>query len=142
MALSRAERFMLLRAAVLLPVFWLGLRLLGLSRFQALIGGAAPAARGSLPLPQVQALGRVVNLAASRMLRPGNCLVRSLLLHWLLQRRGLASHLRIGVRLTDGTLDAHAWVECCGVPVNDSAEVATQFAAFGELVPLQAFNAP
>jgi hypothetical protein len=52
------------------------------------------------------------------------------------------SQLRIGVRLNQGRLDAHAWVECEGVPVNDRPDVGAQFASFGDIVPLDAFQAP
>ena len=65
-----------------------------------------------------------------------------LLLGWLLRRRGVQSQLCIGVRLTQGALDAHAWVECEGVPVNDNPDVNAQFASFGDLIPLAAFQAP
>ena len=141
-ALSMADQRTLLVAALLMPVFWLGLRSLGLARFQAhLLDG--PTARGApMALKDIQALGELVNIAARHTLGPRTCLTRSLLLGWLLQRRGVASQLCIGVRFTQGMLDAHAWVECDGLPVNDQPSVGAQFASFGELVPLKAFHTP
>jgi hypothetical protein len=141
-ALSSVGQRTLLYAAALMPVFWLGLRLLGLPRFQARLQRSTVTRDAAMTLPDVQALGELVNIAARHTLGPRTCLTRSLLLGWLLRRRGVESQLRIGVRLTNGRLDAHAWVECDGVPVNDQPDVSTQFASFGDLVPLEAFHAP
>ena len=141
-ALSHAEQRMLLIAAACTPIFWLGLRLLGLPRFQAWLERARKPACPAITLPKIQALGELVNIAARHTLGSRTCLTRSLLLGWLLRRRGVQSQLRIGVRVTQGALDAHAWVECEGVPVNDSLDVSAQFASFGELIPLKAFQAP
>lgn len=141
-ALSHAEQRTLLAAATWMPVFWLGLRVLGLPRFQARLERARKPICSAITLPEVQALGELVNIAARHTLGSRTCLTRSLLLGWLLRRRGVESQLRIGVRLRGGALDAHAWVECEGVPVNDSPDVSAQFASFGDLIPLEAFQAP
>jgi hypothetical protein len=116
---------------------------MGLQGLQARLQRPAPAvAPAALAWPDIQALGEAVNAAARHTPFPATCLTRSLLLAWLLRRRGVACDLRIGVRLIGGALDAHAWVECQGVPVNDRADIATQFASFGDLVPPESFNAP
>jgi hypothetical protein len=141
-ALSRTDQRTLLAAAAWMPIFWLGLRFLGLPRFQARLQRSTVTRDAAMTLPDVQALGELVNIAARHTLGPRTCLTRSLLLGWLLRRRGVESQLRIGVRLTNGRLDAHAWIECDGVPVNDQPDVSTQFASFGDLVPLEAFHAP
>lgn len=141
-ALSRADQRTVLLAGAAMPVFWLGLRVLGLPRFQAILQRRPVARSSSMPLADMQALGELVNIAARHTLGPRTCLTRSLLLGWLLQRRGVQSQLRIGVRLTQGALDAHAWVECEGIPVNDRPDVSAQFASFGDLIPLEAFQAP
>ncbi len=98
--------------------------------------------RFDLVLPDIQKLGELVNTAARHVPFPATCLTRSLLLVWLLNRRGVSSDLRIGVRLTQGVLEAHAWVECGGIPVNDRVEVIRQFEPFGDPVPATAFDAP
>lgn len=140
-SLSRADRRTLMAAAAWMPLFWLGLRLLGLPRFQAWLQ-RTPLAVQPMSLPQVQALGELVNIAARHTLGPRSCLTRSLLLGWLLRRRGVASALRVGVQLAGTSLHAHAWVECHGVPVNDRPDVGARFASFGDLVPLEAFHTP
>jgi len=139
--LSGADQRTLLTAAAWMPLFWLGLRFLSLPRFQARLQRSTVKRDAAMSLPEIQALGELVNIAARHTLGPRSCLTRSLLLGWLLRRRGVESQLRIGVRLTAGVLDAHAWVECDGVPVNDQPDVAERFASFGDLVPLEAFGA-
>ena len=142
-ALSPVQQRTLLAAWLWLPFFWLGLRVLGLPRLQALLQSRPLAAQLApvLILPAIQALGEAVNIAARHLPFPATCLTRSLLLGWLLRRRGVQSQLCIGVRLTQGALNAHAWVECEGVPVNDRPDVGAQFASFGDLIPLDAFQA-
>ena len=138
--LNAMQKRTLLAAWLWLPLFWLGLRVLGLPRFQTWLLKAPARSALSLTLPVVSALGEAVNIAARHTPFPVTCLSRSLLLGWLLHRRGVASGLRIGVRLTQGKLDAHAWVECNGMPVNDRHDMVSRFTSFGDLVPLSAFD--
>ena len=65
-----------------------------------------------------------VDLAGRHSLASVNCLDRSLVLHWLLVRRGIGSELRIGVDREDDFLKAHAWVECGGLVLGNPAEIA------------------
>ena len=138
--LNAMQKRTLLVAWLWLPLFWLGLRVLGLPRFQAWLQKAPTRAALSMTLPAIKALGDTVNIAARHSPFPATCLTRSLLLGWLLWRRGVQSQLRIGVRLTEGALDAHAWVEYNGMPVNDQLDVGNSFTLFGDLVPLSAFE--
>lgn len=138
--LSRREQIVLLASLVLLPLFWLGLRLAGLQRFQAWI--ERPISAASAPLSQTEAagLGLAVNRAASRILGPSCCLTRSLLLRWLLRRCGTPSELRIGVRFEEGRFLAHAWIEQHAVPINDSPVAVARFAAFEQPISPEMFS--
>jgi len=136
-ALSGREQKVVLASLVLLPFFWLGLRLAGLQRFQAWLDRAPVAPKTPLSQTEAAALGVAVNRAANHILGPANCLTRSLLLRWLLRRFGTASDLRIGVCFEQGKLAAHAWVEKDGIPVNDSPEVVARYAAFDQPVAPQ-----
>lgn len=76
--------------------------------------------------------GRVrLAVAVQRVLAPfpndSRCLVRSLVLLSLLERRGVAGRLVIGVR-PGPEFAAHAWVECDGVSLLPDGE--------GEFAPL------
>jgi Transglutaminase-like superfamily len=63
---------------------------------------------------------------------PGHptCLEQSLALWFLLQRQGMPAQLRIGVRKLPEKFEAHAWVECDGVALNQGEEVHQHYAAF------------
>ena len=133
-ALPARERRVLLASMLLLPLFWVGLRLIGLRRFQAWLDRFPMAKREALTQGEAVALGAVVNRASNHVLGPDNCLTRSLLLRWLLRRLGTTSDLRIGVRFEGSELAAHAWIEIDGIPVNDRPEVVRGFAAFDRSV--------
>lgn len=127
LALTGTERRLLFTCAAWLALFWLGLRGWGLARFQARLNRAPIPDREPLTQREIVALGDLVNTAARYAPVPSSCLSRSLLLGWLLRRRGTASQMRIGARLVDGKLLAHAWIECDGVAINESADVAHVF---------------
>ena len=87
-------------------------------------------------LDRARATARLVQAAARYGLFRPTCLPQSLVLCWLLRRQGLAGELRIGVRPEPSRLEAHAWVEFQGRPLNDGADVARRFAPFPrEIIP-------
>ena len=67
-----------------------------------------------------------MNLVAVRL--GAACLTRSLVLQRILAGRGIATTLWVGVRNEGQGLQAHAWVECGGVPVNDTPHGIRGFA--------------
>lgn len=138
-ALSWPERRVLAQAMLLLPMVWTGLRLFGLPPMHSWASRATRAARTPRADVAPAALGALVGIAGRHLPFPSTCLTRSLLLAWLLNRRGERADLRIGVRMTGGALDAHAWVECDGRPVNDAPDVARRYAAFDGPLPASAF---
>jgi Transglutaminase-like superfamily len=129
-ALPEREQKVLLASLALLPLFWLGLRLAGLLRFQAWLDRSPVAQRTPLTQAEAAALGVAVNRAANHVFGPVTCLTRSLLLRWLLRRYGTTSDLCIGVRLEQGEFAAHAWVEKDGIPLNDRPEFVARYAIF------------
>jgi hypothetical protein len=141
-ALPRAQRRILHHAALLLPLASLGLHLAGLRRMQAWAQRSRTPIRDDFPLEEAAAFGALVNIAARHVPWPATCLTRSLVLVRMLRGRGAAARLCIGVRLVDGALDAHAWVELEGVPVNDAPDVAEKFAPFGDMPAPAQFHAP
>jgi len=142
-ALEPNARGIFLRAAVLLPLVSLSLRLRGFrctqASLQKYITGAASlrydpsdatkAARAAL-------IGRMVRTAAHRSIGSATCLEKSLVLWWLLGRRGIVSSVRIGTRKTGLKFEAHAWVECDGMALNEPEEEHKHYAAFDERFPV------
>jgi len=122
-------------ACFLTPVVWVSLRLSGLPRTLAWAKVARLNAQidGSrAPIPA--SIGRFVNIAARYGPIRAACLVRSIVLILILSACGVRGTLRIGVRKgVSSQLDAHAWVECEGIPVNDHPNVATNYSAFDAL---------
>lgn len=69
----------------------------------------------------------LVNGVANCMPLHFSCLARSLVLARMLRMRGSGCVFVVGVRMETGHFSAHAWVECNGMPVNESVEVAGRF---------------
>jgi hypothetical protein len=117
-----------------MPAIALGLRALGFNRVCTILGTGLPPAVCVLACEDDQRLAanvaRLVGLAARHGLPRSSCLPRSLTLWRLLRSRGIEARLRFGVRTEDGRLDAHAWVEHGGRPLNDASDVGERYAAF------------
>ena len=64
---------------------------------------------------EYERLDRFVAIAYEVLPFPATCLRRSVVLHGLLERRGVPSRVCFGVAKNGVVLDAHAWVECSGV---------------------------
>ena len=65
---------------------------------------------------------------AGRHVVPVPCLTRAIALARILGERGVKADVRLGVRRIDGRLDAHAWVELDGRPVNDDEAHVRRYA--------------
>jgi len=131
-ALSWPERQVVLEAMLLLPLFWGALWVIGFSRLHAWVARRPLA--GSDPRAGIapDTIGALIRGAGNHIPFRSTCLTRSLLLVWLLRRRGVRSELRIGVRQIDGGIDSHAWVELDGRPVNEARGVRQRFAVFDQ----------
>jgi hypothetical protein len=130
------DRALILRAALILPLTEIGLRLFGFRRWKELIE------KFSLPAPLLRPLPddvkRETALRAVRAVRSielhgptnPNCLERSMALWWLMRRAGVDAGLQIGARKQGGRFEAHAWVELGGQVLNDGAEVHQHYVRF------------
>jgi hypothetical protein len=83
---------------------------------------------GANPSRTAWLVGAAASAHPLRML----CLPQSVTLVRLLARQGIATELKVGVRLQDGDLRAHAWVEWQGQPLNDPGRIVQ---AYSELAP-------
>lgn len=80
----------------------------------------------------------LVCCAARYTPRPATCLIRAMVLWFLLARRGVACDIILGVQKTPHAFEAHAWVEWQGRPLLETADVRRQYAAFER--PLSALS--
>lgn len=136
-ALTGPERRLLLVCLVATPLVSAGLATFGFRRVHAAIARRTPLHSASFSTAQAaeeraRSVARVVAIAAGRGPIRATCLRRSLLLWWLLRRDGIATVVRVGVNRESGTLNAHAWVEYLGRPVNDADDIALRFPAFDQ----------
>ena len=133
---------MFLRAALLLPVISLSLRIRGFRFTQAALQRFASgrkdwtaeqprlAMSSALPCHKTQIAGRMVRAAARRSPMKLTCLEESLALWFLLRREGISAELRIGARKRSGKFEAHAWVECHGKALNQTEDPHGRYAIF------------
>jgi Transglutaminase-like superfamily len=73
-------------------------------------------------------LTRLADIAARIMRAGGPCLLRSLLLFWLLKARGEPAELLIGVSKETSGLQSHAWIESQGKIIADDLDMTGRFA--------------
>ena len=121
----------------------------GMARSPLLRGVASGSLPGYVPVQPMNptsktkgkavSIARAVKLAANHGPYRANCLKQSLVIWWLLQRHGVESTLRIGVRKNAAVLEAHAWVECLGQPLNDVPDIHQRFSPFAPM-PSQEVN--
>ena len=134
--LSLEEWWLLLSAMVLLPLVALSLRMRGFKRTQKSMRRFIPEESNitepaEAEMKKARVLARMVAVAAGHGAYRANCLKQSLVLWWMLARRGIKSEIVFGLQ-KDAVEDfnAHAWVECNGVNLSDSDEVQQRFTAF------------
>ena len=119
LALGSAQRVRLVAMMLALPLIEAALRLFDYQRTQrwlerhSRLAGSRHASPGDLSA--AQDLANLASIAGRHGAIKATCLRQSLLLYWLLRRRGLDPQLILGVRTQDGVFDAHAWVELEGV---------------------------
>lgn len=147
--LSAHERRLLVQAFVLLPVTFLGVNVLGVSRWYRCLatlaslgtnfnrspkysGGVVPG--GALVITERAAVGQarviahLVKIAVERGFYNARCLQQTLVLWYLLKQSHIESEIRFGARKLAGELQAHAWIEVGGIALNEESEVCLHFA--------------
>lgn len=136
-ALERAARGTFLRAAAMLPLIALSLRLRGFRKTQAYLQKflSLPNLPPIVSVPQkadaiADMTARMARAAARRTLGRATCLEQSLALWWLLGRQGITCELRVGVRKNGEEFEAHAWVECGGIAVAEPEGAHPHYSAF------------
>jgi hypothetical protein len=135
LALPCEDRWFLVQAAAVQPAIRLVLRLAGFKRhgrLQRLAGAPSRCViEGKSPSPR--RAGQLLRSAALHGWLDRNCLVHSLTLRWLLERRGVCAEVRIGVRREGNRLEAHAWVEHAGMAVGDEERISRRFEPLAKL---------
>jgi len=132
-ALERRARGLFLRAAALLPLISLSLRLRGFRKTQAFLQRFLSTSSNEADFSastRADLTVRMVRAAVRHGAGHPTCLEESLALWWLLGRQGIVTELRIGVRKHDEKFEAHAWVERAGTALNEPESLHAHYAAF------------
>jgi hypothetical protein len=134
--LSAFERGVVLEAMGGLLATWGGLRLIGFRRWERVLEVFAPpvnttrSAQSASVQDAALLIARMQAAAARNLFFHPNCLERSLVLRWLLRRRGIDAVLRIGARKDSERFEAHAWVELDSQVMNDASAEHRHFVPF------------
>lgn len=116
--LDGGQRRQLMWMMLALPVVDANLRIAGYVRtrrwLERMSRNEAPHRASPTEMDASISATRIAAIAGRRGPVAATCLRQSLLLFWLLRRRGLAPELKLGVLKQDGAVDAHAWVELEG----------------------------
>ncbi|MGI9066671.1 MAG: lasso peptide biosynthesis B2 protein [Pyrinomonadaceae bacterium] len=146
-ALSWRGRVVFFQSLLMLPATALSIKVLGVQRWQNALArltqkGNRSSAHNShnsdssdssapVRIKEAREIARLVRAAANHSLYRANCLEQSLVLWSLLKRSGLDSQIRFGARKEENELQAHAWIECLGVALNEDRGVEERYAPFG-----------
>jgi Transglutaminase-like superfamily len=143
--LTTAERLVALEAAFGLTATWIALRTVGFRRWRKVLESLAIRKKTNALAAEVSAreIANVVRMeeaAARNLFFDTNCLEQSLVLWWLLQKRGVPADLLIGARKDANHFEAHAWVEFAGAALNSTGEGHLHFVPFEEQVTWMGTN--
>ena len=126
-AMDAVDRRALFPATWRLGIVRILLASIGVKRTQKLLGRWATA--GSRKMQQADLWHRralALRRVASRT--PGaRCLARSMVLWWWMRAEGLDPKLCMGVRPGAEMIEGHAWIECDGHTIDETAEVAASY---------------
>ena len=130
----KGGKWLSFRIGLMLPLVEFWLRRTSFKRCQRDLARLArwlpPYAARKISVAEAQALARTVEYGnAHYSIYPADCLTRSLVLQYLLTRRGGEAQLCLGVRKLTGQFEAHAWVEVEGVPLNELETVREIYTA-------------
>jgi hypothetical protein len=139
--LNGPDRATVLRGAAVLTATWMALRVVGFRRWKNLLDHMLPAAnpaasRDPALLAPAANMTRLYSAAARHLFLRTNCLEQAVALYFLLRRVGLPAELRFGARKQSAQLEAHAWVVCCGVALNEDQGEHRHFFPFDGVNPL------
>ncbi|MEE8379133.1 MAG: lasso peptide biosynthesis B2 protein, partial [Gammaproteobacteria bacterium] len=133
---SPLQWWIILVAVFMLPLIALSLELSGFNKTKNRMSRLIPNRTDGIPareddLSRAQLISRAVAIAGNHGLFKANCLKQSLLLWWLLARRGILSELKLGTqKIPQDTFSAHAWVEYRGNVLVDTVDVGERFLPF------------
>ena len=135
-ALSPLQWWIILVALFTLPMIALSLKLSGFKQTKNIMSRFVPTRMGNISareqdLSRAKLISCAVAIAGNHGIYHANCLKQSLLLWWLLARRGINTEIKFGAQKTpDIAFGVHAWVEYDGEDLGNSSDLQHQFLVF------------
>jgi hypothetical protein len=129
--LESEQRSLFLISYILLPLVDISLRFKGLRVTATALAKSCPQPEPNktVELSEIRRIVQMVKLAAKYSLG-ASCLRKSLVLWYLLRRKGIETELRIGSRRNEEKFEGHAWIEYQGMVLNDTPDVRERFVMF------------
>jgi len=139
--LSAFEQLVVLEAVAALPIAWVVLRVFGFGLFKPSLANASgkvtinPQPALSTALELSRRIAHLEAAVAASLPLGTTCLEQSVVLCWVLRRRGMNPELRVGGRKTANRFEAHAWVELNGNILNGGETERALFVPFTHFDP-------
>jgi hypothetical protein len=131
-SLSTSQRRLLLFLAVFIPLINFKIRTSGLDRTLSWLKSKSleksnkyySTAKSNESIDDIISL---VNIGSRYTCFQVTCLRRSVILWWLLYRKGYSATIQIGSMMCESEFHSHAWVMLNGEVLNDSPEVVSKY---------------
>jgi hypothetical protein len=134
--LNSRQLAVVLQALILMPLVKAAVRRARFARTADYLARQSAVPRRIVEPVEIAAVARAVSIVANRRFVGEKCLVRSLVLWFLLRRRGIDAVLVIGAPAGMAVGDvAHAWVEFDGAPLEENPGIRDEFPAFELALP-------
>ncbi len=129
------ERLLVIRTSLFIPIVEFWLRRTSVKVCNASLNQLAdwmpPYRRKVNSIKQAERIATLITYANRRFsIYPADCLTKSLVLSYSLQRLGHNAELCLGARRFTGQFEAHAWIEVDGNPVGEELSVNTIYTRF------------
>ncbi len=129
-SLSFSKTVIVFQLLLLVPVVEVCLYLFGFSRTYRLLSRLPACVDAAAHKGLIQPYRWAYSALTRRGWLPGRCLSQSLALRWLLLGQGVNPDLQFGAQWSEQKINAHAWLEYKGIPINDRTDVAKRFVPF------------
>ena len=91
-------------------------------------------------LERAKRIGELVQIASRKGIFQYDCLERSLVIWILLKREGIPADLRLGTRMRNAKVEAHAWIETNNEIVSETFNPHDRYKAFPQAFDTQIFK--
>lgn len=131
-ALPGTDRWLVIKITLIVPLIQVGLKTIKFKRTLALLRPLLnrKPRRPERELNLIEKHTYYLYLYRRKLPSLGKCLARSLTLWFLLQRAGIETELKFGVKKENDKLLAHAWIEYQGRRLEERSEVDKGYVPF------------